>query len=332
MNADACAIELPTLWVISPVYLDVVSYLRLREDLQREATELAIAEVRFVVIDDSAGRDLEIGRLRLLGDVIVLEPPFNLGHQRAIVFGARIMADEMRAMDLVVTLDADGEDRPEDLPRLLTPLFAAADDAHQVTLALRTRRRESALFKAFYLAFRLFFRILTGKSVRTGNYAAFRGWTAQQAMRHPHFDLCYSSTFVALGLATKLVPCERGTRYAGRSRMGVSGLIMHGLRMLMPFTDRIALRALLTFSLTMALSVALSLVVIAVRLFSDAAIPGWATFTLLGLLVLSLVAVGNFVVLFAVFSQSRGISLANLEQGTHGSTGTAPPPSARTLA
>jgi len=54
--------------------------------------------------------------------------------------------------------------------------------------------------------------------------------------------------------------------------------------------------------------------VVGVRVFTTDTIPGWATASLLGLLIISFVALGNFVVLFAVFSHSRGISLANLEQ------------------
>ena len=62
------------------------------------------------------------------------------------------------------------------------------------------------------------------------------------------------------------------------------------------------------------IGVLLSLVVIAIRLFTTSAIPGWATATLLGVLILSFIALGNFLVLFAVFSHSRGMSLAGLEE------------------
>ena len=95
--------------------------------------------------------------------------------------------------------------------------------------------------------------------------------------------------------------------------MNMLRLFMHGVRMLMPFMDRIAVRALGAFSAMFSLGITLSLAVVGVRLFTNTAIPGWATATLLGLLILSFIALGNFVVLFAVFSHSRGISLANLE-------------------
>jgi hypothetical protein len=99
--------------------------------------------------------------------------------------------------------------------------------------------------------------------------------------------------------------------------MSYQKLFMHGLRMLMPLADRIAIRALFAFFLTFCGGMVLSVVVLGVRLFTRAAIPGWATSTLLLVLMLSFVALGNFVVLFAVFSQSQGISLSNLEHRNH---------------
>ncbi len=305
------------MWVITPVYMDVESFLILRQRVLEVVAQhliLRATRVQFVVVDDSGGLDPEIRRLRSLADVSVVEPPFNLGHQRAIVYGIRSLAREMADRDLIVTLDADGEDRPEDLPRLLEPLLREPTDTRRVVLARRTRRRETPGFKALYLSFKVLFRVLTGLSVRTGNYAAYGAWLAHHVLLHPYFDLCYSSTLVSLNLPISFVPCDRGTRYAGRSRMNLQKLFIHGLRMLMPFTDRIAIRALVAFSLTFGAGIALSLAVVSVRLFSHAAIPGWATSTLLLILTLSFIAVGNFVLLFAVFSQSRGISLANLER------------------
>jgi hypothetical protein len=100
--------------------------------------------------------------------------------------------------------------------------------------------------------------------------------------------------------------------------MSYGRLIMHGLGMLMPFTDRIAVRALVAFGATMAASFAAAVAVVCVKLFTDSAIPGWATSTLLLLIVVSVVALGNFIVLFVVFSQSRGISLADVEEEAYG--------------
>lgn len=306
-------------WFVVPVFDDVPAFLELRSRL----TEVIASDPEgsgrqsFVVIDDTGGRDRHVDRIRELTDIRVVEAPFNLGHQRAIVYGLRSVASEIGDDDVVVTLDADGEDRPEDLPRLLEPLLAVPDRGRLV-VARRTRRRTSLRFKSMYLVFRVLFRLLTGTSVRSGNYAAYRGWLAKRMLLHPHFDLCYSSSLLTLNRDIEYVPCERGERYAGRSKMGFSRLFLHGLRMMMPFADRIAMRALILFTVTFTLGVLLSLTVLGVRFLTDAAIPGWATSTILAMLLLSFIALGNFITLFAVFSQSMSISLSDIDRASDG--------------
>jgi hypothetical protein len=310
------------------LFQDVESFLVLRERLREivggiHATPLG--ELRFVAVDDTGGFDAGIERLKAIPDVTVVDAPFNLGHQRAIVYGLRKMGPSMEDLDFVVTLDADGEDRPEDLPRLLAPLLEDPSDTRRIAVAHRTRRRTSLSFKFLYFFFRIMFRLLTGTSVRSGNFAAYRGWLAKRVLVHPNFDLSYSSALLSLGLPIRFVPCQRGERYAGRSRMGVPKLFLHGLRMLMPFTDRIAIRALVLASATFAIGAAAAAVVIGIRIFTNEAIPGWATYTLLGILILSFVALGSFITVFTAFSQSRSVSLANLEKVDDGSTGSASP-------
>ncbi len=301
-----------TTWIVTPVYRDVPSARILRERLL-EVLSGDAREVRFVVLDDTAGQDDEISALREFGDVTILEPPFNLGHQRAIVYALRKILPRIKDEDAIVTLDADGEDRPEDLPRLLAALEAEPHSRRKVALALRTKRRESLRFKLMYLLFRALFRVLTGTTVRSGNFAAMPGSVARRALLHPTFDLSYSSAILALDLPIEYVPCERGERYEGRSKMTFGRLAMHGLRMLMPFTDRIAIRALAVFAASLVLGLALALVVVSIKLFAGSAVPGWASFTALGALIVSLVALGNFVSLFVLFSQTRAVSLASIE-------------------
>src|SRR5919205_2677210 len=254
------------LWVFTPVYYDVPSFLVLREHLLQHGA-------RFVVADDSAGRDPEVARLRELDDVEVIEPPFNLGHQRALVYAIRLKAAEIGDDDVIVTLDADGEDKPEDLPRLVDELLSDPSE-RAVVMAWRTSRHEPPLFKVGYALFKLLFRTLTGSVVRTGNFAAYRGWVARHVLTHPQFDLSYSAALIALELPVAHVPCARGERYAGRSRMGYRKLLLHGLSMLMPFMDRIVLRALVAFTVTLALAFIAALAVVIVKLTTDAAIPG----------------------------------------------------------
>jgi polyisoprenyl-phosphate glycosyltransferase len=139
---------------------------------------------------------------------------------------------------------------------------------------------------------------------------------AKRALLHPTFDLSYSSAILALDMPVTFVPCERGRRYQGESKMTYGKLAMHGLRMLMPFTDRIAIRALGTFVFFGLFGAALAVVVLFLKIFTSASIPGWASYVALSALIVSLVALGNFVSLFVLFSQTRAVSLASIEELT----------------
>lgn len=304
------------LWIFTPVYRDVDSFVVLRERLLEviAGSDLGAAETRFVVLDDTGGMDPEVARLHALEDTTVLVPPFNLGHQRALVYALRKTLPRIADEDAIVTLDADGEDQPADLPRLLAPLRRPDGGLEpKIALAYRTKRQEPLVFKVGYRVFRVLFRALTGTTVRSGNFAAWPGALARRVLKHPVFDLSYSSAILSLDLPVEFVPCERGTRYAGESKMTYGKLALHGLRMMMPFTDRIAIRALALFVVSLVFGLVLAAVVVLIKIFGSG-VPGWASFTVLGALIVSLVALGNFVTLFVIFSQNRAVSLANIEE------------------
>jgi len=301
-----------TVWLVSPVYFDVESYTRLRDNARAALAAVGV-EPKFVAVDDTAGADPAVRSLEALPDQRVITPPFNLGHQRGLVFGLRQLSADIDERDVVVTLDADGEDQPEDLPRLLAPLREPTASLRSVAVAARTRRRETLPFKVLYFFFKNFFRLLTGTLIQSGNFAAYRGWLTRNVLFHPHFDLAYSSSLLSLGLNIHRVPCERGRRYAGMSKMTYVKLIQHGLRMLMPFADRIATRWLVIFSTLGGLGLVGALTLLALKLFGQVDSPGWAFYAFCTGTLLCAVAAVCMVILFALFVQNQSLSLAQLD-------------------
>ena len=131
---------MPRIWFISPIYFDAESWQRLRRELQAHVP--AGYEPRYVVVDDSAGLDPATTAL----DAQVIVPPFNLGHQRALVYGLRRLAhEEINDDDLVVTLDGDGEDQPGSLPRLLAPLLEDPSNLRRIALVVVRSRNTQRL-------------------------------------------------------------------------------------------------------------------------------------------------------------------------------------------
>jgi polyisoprenyl-phosphate glycosyltransferase len=288
-----------TLWIVSPMLNDTMSFLQVREEVASNCRTAGLdGELRFVVVDDSAGSDREVDQLRDLDDVAVLTPPFNLGHQRAIVFGLRRIADDVGGDDIVVTMDSDGEDQPSDVPRLV----AAMTDRTALVVAERTERSESLSFRLMYVCFRSLFRLLTGTAMRSGNFAAQRGHSLVTTIGHPSFDLCYSSTLLTLRRPMVKVPCARGTRFAGRSRMNKHTLIAHGIRMMLPFSERIAVRMLVAAGLSF-LALVTTIVLVLAGALGDS--PGAGVLSIvIAIAAVMVVTLVSFVVLFAGYAQA----------------------------
>jgi hypothetical protein len=287
---------------------DTESYLRLHDEaLDACRADGWSGEVRFVVVDDSAGTDPDVAQLARYSDVNVLTPPFGLGHQRAIVYGLRAIAPDLNPDDVVVTMDSDGEDQPADLPRLLDVLRTSGA---ALVLARRTKRSESFGFLVMYVCFRVVFRVVTGRTIRSGNFAAHRGASLVATIDHPSFDLCYSATLLALRQPTATVPCARGHRFAGRSRMNRYALVAHGMRMLLPFSENIAVRMLVLAAMSL-LGLTTFLVLLAAGVIGHP-VTAAVLAPCIGLAVLFLAAFTAFVVLFSGFSQSSAIAMQGI--------------------
>lgn len=292
------------LWVVSPSLLDTESFLRLRDEVVAACTGRGLPRPRFVLVDDSAGTDAEVDRLVDFDDVTVLTSPFSLGHQRAIVFGLRFLAPHVLADDVVVTMDSDGEDQPSDVPRLVEELRTSRS---ALVLARRTKRSEPLGFRLLYLGFRLLFRVLAGRTIRSGNFAAQRGSSLVTTIEHPSFDLCYSATLLAMRRPSADVPCARGRRFAGASRMNRHALIAHGMRMLLPFSEAIAVRMLVVAAASLGLVVAATVALAAGAV--DGPLTAATAAPYLALLVVFLSSFTAFVVLFSGFSQGSALAM-----------------------
>jgi hypothetical protein len=212
-------------WLVSPVYFDVESYTRLRANAAAALAGPRPLDVRFVAVDDTAGADPAIRSLESLADQVVITPPFSLGHQRALVFGLRRLSTRVEENDLVVTLDADGEDQPGSAP----VAGAAAQEGASVA---RWRRRPNAAAgeprSRSLPAIQDLLPLPDRHIDRSGNCAAYRAWLTHDVLFHPNFDLPPSSL--------RSASAERAAR-AARAREAVCGpvkmtytkLIQHGL-------------------------------------------------------------------------------------------------------
>jgi glycosyltransferase involved in cell wall biosynthesis len=264
-----------------PVYNDWNAATELLRRLSHKSVE-ADHRPKAIIINDGSTREIHLSNDDIRGldgfeSVTILSLGTNLGHQRAIAIGIAYIASQ-NPVDDVLVMDSDGEDDPADVLKLI----AAADDSSEPRLifALRAKRSEKTVFRIFYLLYTSLFLGLTGYRVRFGNFSFIPRQFIPRLARMPELWNHYAAAIIKSRLPRDTVATARATRLDGVSKMNFVGLVLHGLSAISVFSDVVGVR-LLCLSLGFA-GIFLLLIgsILAVKLFTDWAIPGWATMAL----------------------------------------------------
>ncbi len=169
---------------------------------------------------------------RQLEQVCILRLRRNLGHQRAIAIGLTEAAKFHP--DAVVVMDGDGEDLPEHVIQLLDSWCAQPG---RIVFAERRKRMENFTFRLLYHSYRLLHLLLTGISVRVGNFSVVPAAALSALAASPDLWNHYAAAVFRLRWPSATVPLDRGRRYAGESKMNFAALCVHGLSAISVFAD-----------------------------------------------------------------------------------------------
>jgi hypothetical protein len=279
-----------------PVYNDWQALSLLLPRLDQELAENGL-NARVFLVDDAStlpfSKNLFSCDYECIRSIDVLSLRRNLGHQRAIAAGLSYVEANVTC-HYVVIMDSDGEDNPSDLPGLLRKCISSGD---KIVFAARTRRSEGWLFRFLYQLYRLVHFLLTGVSVRVGNFSVVPITALRRLVAVSELWNHYAAAVHKAKLPMDIVPTARSCRLAGPSHMDIVALVVHGLSAMAVFGDRIGVRILLLVFLGMVLDLAALLSVIAVRLFTSWAIPGWTSYAT-GILLVILIQMSVVVLVF----------------------------------
>ena len=275
------------LTVVMPVYNDWQSATLLIRDIGVAMAGSGFA-VRIVAVDDGSTdvppAALDPGPGIAAIECLVLAA--NLGHQRAIAVGLMAVAERTDA-DLVAVMDSDGEDRPAELRTMIERAVGLADKA---IVAQRSERSESVLFKTFYALYTRVFRLLTGQRIAFGNFTVLQPAQLRHVIGNAHIWNNFPAALLHSRIAVDYVPTRRGKRYAGQSRMNFIGLVTHGLGAISVHSEAVFVRILFASLALLLVSSGLGAGALYMKLFTDLAIPNWATTVLGFALVISIQA------------------------------------------
>jgi polyisoprenyl-phosphate glycosyltransferase len=291
-----------TLVKVRPVHIDIlvpvfndwesVEELILRLDQVFAPSDDSVA---VVMVDDGstleAPRKLGSAACTKVSAISVLKLKRNLGHQRALAVGLCYIAEKL-SHDVILIMDGDGQDKPEDALRLLEKMKQLSQPT--IVFSERTRRSESFDFRFSYSIYKILHYVLTGFSVRVGNFsvipAALLPAITIDSMLWNH----YAASVMRARLPVATVPTERGKRLKGESRLNFVGLVVHGLSALACYGEIIGVRLIIVSGILLFLAILTLGLLIGLKLFTTMTVPGW-TSLFLGLIIILALQIATLV-------------------------------------
>ncbi len=240
--------------ILIPVYNDWVALSHLVTQLSAvlaEEFDAGADRARILVVDDGSSQspalDIDLPEAGMIERVDVLTSAVNTGHQRAIVLGLAHLARQTSEADsfvgdYVVVMDADGEDRPEDVPRLVRE---AINEPGKIVLAIRKQRSESIGFRLGYACYRLLFRVLAGIRIGHGNFCVLPAGELTRLASDPRLWNHFAASLLISKRPLVHVDTRRGYRLSGGSKMASMELFSLGFSAISVFLEQISIRAVL---------------------------------------------------------------------------------------
>lgn len=273
-----------TVFILTPVYNDWQALTRLLDELRALAAAQGLT-LHVIIVND--GSSLLPDSPLVVGEgltaIHLIHLARNLGHQRAIAIGLAF-AHRMGVQAPLIVMDCDGEDRPQDIPRLLAE---AERRPETIIFARRARRSEGWVFRVFYMFFKTIFHILTGQGIAFGNFCLIPPSLLGRVVYLQEIWNHFAAGVLRAGLPWISVATVRGRRYAGTSHMSLTPLVLHGLSAISVYVEIVYVRLIFFTLALLGLDLAGFLILLYIRYLTPLAIPGWATTVAIGLTLLA---------------------------------------------
>jgi len=282
--------------ILIPVYNDWKSCKVVLEQLEGIQKGLEGITWDYTVVDDGSTDDYPASLCAEIPGLQIIRLNRNVGHQRAIALGLCHLNEHSPAGPVVV-MDGDGEDKPLDVPALLN---ASNTHSGRIVFGQRKRRFESIGFRFFYTLYKWLFLLMTGQRISFGNFCVIPADRIHGLVHVPDLWNHFSGSIIRSKIPYTTVSLDRGKRIDGHSKMNFISLVIHGLSAIAVYTDMLAVRVLLISVSLILISLTGILTVTVIRFFTPLAIPGWASFVVLGFLILIFQAF--LISLFLVFN------------------------------
>ena len=229
--------------ILIPVFNDWESLLSLLNNIHTLKIN-NIAHIKVLIVDDCSteilNKKIEFDSFK---DIEIIKNSKNIGHGKSIAYGINYISKK-NDFDYLIVMDGDGEDRPEEVKELI---LKSIDLPSLTITANRIKRSESAFFKLSYHLHKILTLVLTGYSIKFGNFMCIPRQDLNLIVSNKNLSVSFSGTIAKFIKNKTFIPSMRGVRYYGPTKMSFLKLIRHSLLIMSTFRKEAALRLSLIF-------------------------------------------------------------------------------------
>tara|TARA_A100001015_G_scaffold203446_1_gene227320 strand:- start:1146 stop:2018 length:873 start_codon:yes stop_codon:yes gene_type:complete len=228
--------------ILIPVFNDWDSLRKLLSEINENIKLFNNISFECLIVNDASTiQPPELFKPSNLDSVELLNMKNNKGHARCNAFGIRYIFQNKK-FDYLILMDGDGEDRPEEIKKLIEKI---KENPNLSAVAKRVKRSEGFFFQSLYQLHKLLTFIFTGQNINFGNYSIL----TRNDVEKLHAKASLWSSFSG-SVKKNLKPLNeinsiRGLRYFGPSQMSLYKLIIHSLSIIAVFKYNVFLRSTL---------------------------------------------------------------------------------------
>ena len=231
--------------ILIPVFNDWESLLILLNNIHALKIN-NLARIKILIIDDCSSEILnEKIEFDSFEDIEIIKNIKNIGHGKSIANGINYLSKK-NDFDYLIVMDGDGEDRPEEVKELI---LKSINLPFVTITANRIKRSESAFFKLFYHLHKILTLVLTGYSIKFGNFMCIPKKDLNLITSNKNLFASFSGTVAKFIINKTCIPSIRGVRYCGPTKMSFLKLIRHSLLIISVFRKETAIRLSILFSI-----------------------------------------------------------------------------------
>jgi len=230
--------------ILIPLYNDWKSVSKLLSEIDIKINNWD-AKVSVIIVNDASTEpksDLK-SNYQKIKSVKILNMKKNTVHQRCIAAGLKYICKN-EDFDRAIVMDADGEDRPEEL----NDFYKKSLEKPNATITgNRFKRSEGIVFRVLYEIHKVLTLVFTGKLIKFGNFTCLPKEHVEKLVQKPFLWNSYSSSVIAAIKDRESIYSTRGFRYVLPSKMNFMALIFHSLAIISVFRKTVVIRSVIFF-------------------------------------------------------------------------------------